>query len=99
MFLQTNTKKKEAHLYARIDKTLGSRELGFVFYFNQNQEVQIVPHVMLQFGVLIKRHGPIVELGAIQAAYEACISQRIVFFLFFGSQIAKSVDDNTKNQV
>lgn len=34
-----------------------------------------------------------------QAAYEACISNDVVFFLFLISQVGESVDDNTKNEV
>ena len=87
------------YLDARVDEAFRARELGLIFDFDQDEKVQIMPHVVLDLGVLVERHGLVVELGSVEAAYEARISERVVFFLLLLSQITESIDDDTKNQV
>ena len=87
------------YLDARVDKALGTRKLGLVLDFDENQEVQVVPHVVLILGVLVERDGLVVEFGPIQTADEARVFKRVVLFLLGLSQIAESVDDDTKDEV
>ncbi len=58
-----------------------------------------MPHIVLQFCVLIKRYGFVIEFRTIEAAYETRIFQCVIFFLFFLSQIAKRINYYTKNQI
>lgn len=58
-----------------------------------------MPHVVFELYMFVKRNGLVVELGPVKAAYETCVSECVVFFLLFLSQIAERVDDHTKNEI
>ena len=47
----------------------------------------------------LKRDRSVVKGPAFQAADEAGVSNDVVFFLFFISQIGKRINDNTKNEI
>lgn len=79
--------------------TLRAGELGGIFHFDQDDEVQIVPHVVLGFNVLFEADGFVVERRTIEAANEAGIFQYELFLLLFATQVGERVDDHTENQV
>lgn len=48
------------------DVALGAGVVRLVLLTHQNDEVQVVPDVVLQFDVLLKRHRLVVELVSLQ---------------------------------
>ena len=44
-----------------VDVALGARELRGILHLDEHDEVEIVPHVVLGFTVLLKRHRLVVE--------------------------------------
>ena len=41
----------------------------------------------------------IIKLSSFQSTNKACVSDNVIFLLFLVSQVGKSINDNTKNQV
>ena len=87
------------YLDARIDKALRTGKLGFVFDFDQDQEVEIVPHVVLVLCVLVEGNRLVVEFRSVQATDEARVLQCVVLLLLSLSEVAESVDDHTEDEI
>lgn len=87
------------NLNAVVNEALWAGKLGFVLDLDENEKVQVVPHVVLDFNMLIEWNGLVIEFWPVEAAYEACVFEGVVFFLLLLSQIAESVDDHTKNEI
>ena len=89
----------ENYLNTRINKTFRTCKLCFIFNFNKNQKIQIIPHIMFNLCMIIKWNCFIIKFWtikslnlimieilnfkAISTANKTCISQSIIFFLFF----------------
>ena len=82
-----------------VDVAFGSGEFRRILDPYEDDEIKIMPHVVLVADVILKANGFIVELGAIEAASETHILQNFLFLLFLTPQIGKSVDDDTKNEI
>ena len=82
-----------------VDVAFGSGEFRRILDAYEDDEIKIMPHVVLVADVILKANGFIVELGAIEAASETRILQDFLFLLFLTPQIGKSVDDDTKNEI
>jgi hypothetical protein len=82
-----------------VDVAFGSGEFRRILDPYEDDEIKIMPHVVLVSDVILKANGFIVELGAIEAASETRILQNFLFLLFLTPQIGKSVDDDTKNEI
>lgn len=54
------------YLYHLCHVALGARVVGLVLHPHQHDEVQVVPHVVLVFDVLLKGHGLVVKLVPFQ---------------------------------
>ena len=55
-----------SHLDHVSDVALGAGVVRLVLLAHQDDEVQVVPDVVLQFDVLLKRHRLVVELVSLQ---------------------------------
>ena len=56
-----------SHLYHVVDVALGAGELGGVLGLDEDDEVEVVPHVVLHADVLFVRDVLVVERLALQA--------------------------------
>ena len=99
-----------------MDVTLWPRELSWILDLDQDDEVQVVPHVVLSPDVFFKRHIFVVKFLTkvssfyleynwpyahlpFQSTYKTGILDNFFLVLLFGSQISKSVDDDTENKI
>ena len=78
---------------------LGPRELGGVLDVDQDDEEEVVPHVVLRADVVVKRHMLVLERLPLQAADETRVLQRLFFLLFLRPEVGESVDDDAKDEV
>lgn len=86
-------------LHHRVHITLGARELGGILDLDQDDKVQVVPHVVLALDVLLKAHGLVVKCRSIQSTYETRIPQDQLLLLLLTPQISKGINDHTKDQI
>ena len=82
-----------------VDVALGSGELGGVLDADENDEIEVVPHVVLVADVVLEADGLVVELRPVQAADEARVLQNLFFLLLLAPQVGERVDDDAENQV
>lgn len=78
---------------------LRSSKFRGIFNFNQHHEVQIMPHVMLDFNVLLKTNSSIIKSTSIKSTNEARALQNQLLLLLLRSQVSESVNDDTKNEI
>ena len=55
-----------SHLDHFVNVTLGAGKLGGIFDANQNDEIKIVPHVVLVADVILIAHSFVIELGTVE---------------------------------
>ena len=93
--------KQLEHTYVDhgVDVTFVSGELHGILDADQDDEVEVVPHVVLVADVILEADGFVVELRPVQSADEARVPQNLLLLLFLAPQIGERVDDDTGNQV
>ena len=63
-----------------MNVALRPRELGRVLYFDEDDEVEVVPHVVLRPDVLLKRHVFVVKRLKAKLEYCICCLITLPFF-------------------
>jgi len=86
-------------LYLVLDVAFWTGEFGFVFSFEEDDEIEVVPHVVLVLYVFVERYRLVVETFSFQTAYEAGVLEDVVLALLLGPQIGERVDDHSEDQV
>lgn len=96
---ESKEKEMKINLDHGVDVAFRSGEFGRIFDPDENDKVEVVPHVVLVPDVVLKTNSLVIELRTVQSASETRVFQNLLFLLFLAPQVGERVDDDTKDQI